>query len=101
MIFELNEKNISDVISSGTVVLDFFAHWCGPCKMLMPELEKLISDNNTISICKIDVDKYPEIAREYGVMTIPTLVLYKEGSLINKHIGYMPCTELDEWIKGA
>ncbi len=98
LIHEFDENKLDELISKGTVVLDFFATWCGPCRMLAPELEKLVDKNKNVVVCKIDVDNYSEIARSYGVMTIPTLVLYKDGNMIKKSSGYMPVEALEEWI---
>lgn len=97
--FDINKLN--ELVSGGVVVLDFYADWCGPCKMLTPELEIVAKNNSDIKIYKINVDNNPDIARKYGVMTIPTLVLYKDGSIVKKQSGYMPSDDLDEWIKGA
>lgn len=99
LIHDIDEKEFDNLISKGTVVIDFYATWCGPCKMLAPELERLSNDNKDITICKVDVDNHTELARKYGVMTIPTLVLYKDGNLIKKSSGYMPQSDIEEWIK--
>lgn len=99
LIHDIDEKEFDNLISKGTVVIDFYATWCGPCKMLAPELERLSNDNKDITICKVDVDNHTELARKYGVMTIPTLVLYKDGNLIKKSSGYMPYSDIEEWIK--
>ena len=97
--FDINTLN--EIIKEGDVVIDFYADWCGPCKMLGIELEAFAKLNNDVKIYKINVDNNPEVARNYGVMTIPTLVLYKNGELINKHIGYFTCDDFKEWVKGA
>ena len=87
------------ISQNNNVIIDFYATWCGPCKMLAPELERLSNDNKDITICKVDVDNHTELARKYGVMTIPTLVLYKDGNLIKKCSGYMPQSDIEEWIR--
>ena len=97
--FDIN--NLNELISNGTVLLDFYADWCGPCKMLSPELEIFAKNNTDVNIYKINVDNNPDIARSYGIMTIPTLVLYKNGELIKKSSGFMISDDLENWIKNA
>ena len=101
IIHEFDVNTLNEVIKEGIVVLDFYADWCGPCKMLGVELETFAKENTDVKIYKINVDNNPEIARNYGVMTIPTLVLYKNGEIVNKHIGYFTCDDFREWVKGA
>ena len=101
IIHDFNVNELNEIINSGDVVLDFYADWCGPCKMLGLELETFVKGNNGIKIYKINVDNNTDIARKYGVMTIPTLILYKNGEIVNKHIGYFTCDDFKEWVKGA
>lgn len=82
-------------ITKNKVLVDFYASWCGPCKMLGPVLEKLSSE---FDIVKIDVDEYPDLAREYGVMSIPTLILFDEGQETKKTIGFLPEEDLREFV---
>lgn len=97
--FEISK--LEELVSEGLVLLDFYADWCGPCKMLSPELDVVAKNISDIKIYKVNVDNNPEIARKYGVMSIPTLVLYKDGNIVNKRMGYMPSDDLIEWIQGA
>lgn len=90
-----NQENFDEVVSKGTVLVDFFAVWCGPCKMLAPELEKVSSK---ITVVKVDVDENLELSRRFGVMSVPTLVLFKDGKQVNMNIGYMPAEEIEKWI---
>ena len=101
IINEFDINKLDEIVSSGIVLLDFYADWCGPCKMLSPELEIVAKTINEIKIYKINVDNNPEIARKYGIMSIPTLVLYKDGTLVKKNMGYIPSSDLEEWIKDA
>lgn len=101
IIHEFDINNLDEIVSSGLVLLDFYADWCGPCKMLSPELEIVAKNIDEIKIYKINVDNNPEIARKYGIMSIPTLVLYKDGTLVKKNMGYIPSADLEEWIKDA
>ena len=93
-----NEQNFSDLINSGEVLVDFFATWCGPCRMLSPVLEDISNDRAGIKVVKIDVDECPSLAREFGVMSVPTLYLFKDGKEISKKNGFMPKEELLDWI---
>ncbi len=98
IIHEIDENKFDEYVKEGIVLVDFFANWCGPCKMLAPELEEL-SKNNDIKIIKIDVDKYRNLSISKKIMTIPTLILYKNGKLIESKIGYMPKDAITTWIE--
>ena len=93
-----NENKYDELISKGNVLVDFYATWCGPCNMLTPELEKLASEDESLQIIKVDVDEFPNIARRYRVMSIPTLLLFKDGKLVNSKLGYMPLVHLKEFV---
>lgn len=95
---EINENEFDNFINNDYVLIDFFATWCGPCKMLSPIVEELASSRNNIKVAKIDVDKCNDIARKYGVMSIPTLILFKNGVEVSKKVGYIPAPVLNEWI---
>lgn len=84
-------------LSSGVVLVDFFATWCGPCQMLAPVLEELDKVAN-VKILKIDVDELGDIAREFRVMSIPTLVVFKDGKMTKREMGYMPLERLKALI---
>ena len=90
MIIHGNEENFNELIKSGEVLVDFFATWCGPCRMLGPVLEELSSDRAGVKIVKIDVDECPNLARNFGVMSVPTLFLFKDGKEVSKQNGFMP-----------
>ena len=93
-----NEENFNSLIENGEVLVDFFATWCGPCRMLSPVLEEISSDRIGIKVVKIDVDECPNLARNFGVMSVPTLYLFKDGKEISKQNGFMPKEELLGWI---
>ena len=76
MLVHGNKDNFDSLISDGVVVVDFFANWCGPCKMLGPVLEDLSNSRSEVKVVKIDVDKEEELARRFGVMSIPALYLF-------------------------
>jgi len=94
MIKYLEEENFSDVINKGIYLVDFYADWCGPCKMLGTVLESI--DTN---ILKVNVDTHEDLAREFGVMSIPTICFFKNGELKNKVIGFRSKSEIEEILK--
>lgn len=98
IIHEIDENKFDEYVKDGIVLVDFFANWCGPCKMLAPELEEL-AKNNDIKILKIDVDKYRNLSISKNIMTIPTLILYNNGKLIGSKIGYMTKDAITTWIE--
>ena len=98
MIIHGNEENFNELIKSGEVLVDFFATWCGPCRMLGPVLEELSSDRAGVKIVKIDVDECPNLARSFGVMSVPTLFLFRDGKEVSKQNGFMPKEALLDWI---
>lgn len=95
MVINYNGEDFNSLIKE-KVLVDFYANWCGPCKMLGPVLEKV---SNDIRVVKVDVDKFSEIARSYGVMSIPCVILFAEGKEIKRNIGFMPEEKMKEFIK--
>ena len=96
-IIHLEKDNFKELISKeDKVLVDFFANWCGPCKMLAPVLEKVESD---IKVIKVDTDEFEDLAHEYGVMSIPTLVLLDKGKEIKRNIGFIDKTSLENFLK--
>jgi len=85
-------------VKGDVVVVDFFATWCGPCQMLAPVLEQLDKETG-VKIVKIDVDEIPDLARQFRVMSIPTLMLFKDGKPVKRELGFMPIERLKEFIK--
>lgn len=87
-------EDFSSLIQEKTLV-DFYANWCGPCKMLSPILENL----EGIKILKVNVDEYQDLAREYAVMSIPCLILFENGKEIKRNVGFIPENKLKEFIQ--
>ena len=76
--------------AKGKVLVDFFATWCGPCKMLSPVLEKVASEHEDLTVLKVDVDEVGDVAAQYGIRSIPTLILFEDGKAVDMKLGYMP-----------
>ena len=93
---EFNGEVFGDVVKDGLVLVDFFATWCGPCKMIAPILESI---KNEVQIIKVNIDEHRELAEEYGVMSIPTLILFKGSDEVKKYVGFLSKEELLEFIK--
>lgn len=98
-----NNSFKSDVLESAEpVVVDFWAEWCGPCKMIAPSLEEIATEmNGKIKVAKLNIDENPELAAQYGVRSIPTLMLFKGGEVADMKVGAAPKTALSAWIGGA
>lgn len=96
-----NDNFESEVINSDTIALvDFWAEWCGPCKQIIPTLEDIASDQDVnVKICKLNIDDHPEIPTKYGVRSIPTLMIFKQGKLVSTKVGVLQKTAILDWIK--
>ncbi len=92
-----------DVLKSSTpVVVDFWAEWCGPCRMIGPALEEIAGEmQGKVTIAKVNVDENPGIASQYGIRSIPTLMLFKDGQLAGQKVGAAPKGDLSRWIQGS
>ncbi|MBQ6841022.1 MAG: thioredoxin [Bacilli bacterium] len=90
-----SEKDFYDIIAKDMCIVDFYADWCGPCKMLLPVLDEI----DFTDIIKVNVDEYPEIAKKFGIMSIPTLVFFKDGLEHEREIGYRGLDEIKETFK--
>ena len=84
--------------SKGAVLVDFYATWCGPCKMLAPILEQVSQENDNITIAKLDIDEGLEIAKEFGIMSVPTMVLFKDGKEQDRLMGLRPKKAIEDAI---
>ncbi len=93
----------SDVLkATEPVVVDFWAEWCGPCRMIAPALEEIAgSMGDKVKIVKLNVDENPATATKYGIMSIPTLMIFKNGELASRQVGAAPKQKLEQWITGA
>ena len=93
----------TDVLkSSEPVVVDFWAEWCGPCKMIAPSLEEIATEmQGKVKVAKLNIDENPAVAGKLGIRSIPTLMLFKDGKLASQKVGALPKGELVKWINGA
>ena len=88
--------------SSGPVVVDFWAEWCGPCKMIAPALEEIAGSlGEKVKIVKLNVDENQNVATKYGIMSIPTLMIFKNGELASRQTGAAPKQKLEQWISAS
>ncbi|APH04149.1 thioredoxin [Bacillus weihaiensis] len=96
-ITNVTDQTFSTETNEGVVLVDFWAPWCGPCKMIAPVLEELDTDmGDKVKIVKVDVDENQETAGKFGVMSIPTLLVLKDGEVVDKAVGYQPKEALAE-----
>lgn len=93
-IIHLKEEKFKDLIQE-KVLVDFYANWCGPCKMIASELERVESG---IKVIKVDVDQFEDVAKEYGVMSIPTLILFDKGNEVKRTIGFIDKDRIEKFI---
>jgi len=95
-IIHLTKDNFDSVIGQGKSIVDFWAGWCGPCRMLAPTIEAISEKyGDSVNVCKVDIDAEPELASRFGVMTIPTVIAFENGAEKDKLIGVQPQMALE------
>ena len=88
--------------ATSPVVVDFWAEWCGPCRMIAPALEEIAGSlDGKVKIVKLNVDENPKTAAKYGIQSIPTFMIFKNGQMASRQIGALPKQKLEDWIKAA
>lgn len=100
-VISINKNNFEEVLKSEkTVLLDFFASWCGPCRMLSPVIDGIAEENPQLLVGKINVDEEEELAMQFGVTSIPTLVVIKNGKIVNQSAGALPKQQILQLLEG-
>ena len=102
MSIKLNSENFDSVVlkSDKPVLVDFWATWCGPCKMIAPIIEELSEElEGKVVVAKLDVDQAPDIAGKYGVMSIPTMLVFEGGKVVKHTVGFQPKERLKAWLE--
>ena len=99
-ILHVNKNDFGSVVkdSAKTVLVDFWASWCGPCRMIAPVLEEVAAERPDVKVCKVNVDEEQELAISYGVSSIPTLLVFKNGQVVNKSVGAVPKAKILEML---
>lgn len=94
-----NENEFQDLVNGKRVLVDFFASWCGPCKMLAPELEELASLDKELTIVKIDVDQFNSLAAKFNIRSVPTMIYFENGQRIKDTSGFLPVQSLINFVR--
>lgn len=95
----VSENEFEKEVKEGLVLVDFFATWCGPCRMMASVLEQAEKEFKDVKIIKVDVDESEDLARKFGVMSIPTIILFKNGKELDSHIGLMSMDKLKNFVE--
>lgn len=99
MELKLNKENFDATVGSGTTLVDFWATWCGPCKMLAPTIEELSKEyKGRVKVAKLDVDENPDLAEKFAIYSIPTLLIFKDGVVKERLTGYRVKSQISEYL---
>ena len=94
----LTEQNFELSVSTGVSLVDFWAEWCGPCRMVSPIVDEIAQEETAVKVGKINVDENPELAQKFGVMSIPTLIVIKDGKVVERAVGARPKAAIKEML---
>lgn len=95
----ISDDTFGQETQSGTVLVDFWAEWCGPCKMVAPVVEELASEMGQVKFAKLNIDENQNVPQQLGITAIPTLVLYKDGKPVDKVVGFLPKPQLKKFLE--
>lgn len=100
MVFDVNRENFDEEVLNfdGRVLVDFWAEWCGPCMMLSPLVDEVSDELDDVKFCKVNCDEARDLALEFGIMTIPNLLLFENGELINQSVGYIEKQDIIDFV---
>ena len=98
MLKEVTSQEFKEMYQDGVVVADFFSTTCGPCKMLSPVLEEIAEKFPRIKVVKVDIDQFDDLTRAHGIMSVPTIEVYRNGALVKKEVGYHNLDEIVSWL---
>lgn len=98
MVRLIKSEEFNETIKNGIVFVDFFAKWCGPCKMISPIIDEISNEIENVTFVKVDVDESGDIASKFSIMSIPTLMIFKNGELKSKNVGFMSKSEIVNFI---
>ena len=98
-VMELTQEIFNETIAAGTTLVDFWAVWCGPCRMQSPVLDAFAEKQDAVKVCKVNVDEQPALAARFGVMSIPTLIAFRDGEILKKRVGLSRIEEIEEMCK--
>ncbi|MDR2939286.1 MAG: thioredoxin [Clostridiales bacterium] len=98
---KLDLDSFNEILNKSTkpVLVDFYADWCGPCKIMAPVIEEISNENSEIAVCKLNVDENPDLATQFGIMSIPTLVAFKNGKEYKRNVGAIPKQNILELVQ--
>ena len=89
-LLKVKNNTLEESVNSGVAIIDFYADWCGPCRRVAPIIEEIANEQQSITVCKVNVDENSALASRYGIVSIPTIVILKDGEEVERMVGYRP-----------